>query len=40
MLDPITKLNGYAVYAEEAKKLNLESGYYWKVFKDTSHVQY
>lgn len=31
-------LNGYQVYAEEAKKLGLVSGYYWR-HKDSVHVQ-
>jgi peptidoglycan LD-endopeptidase CwlK len=29
---------GYKVYAEEAKKLGLTAGFYWK-FKDSVHVQ-
>lgn len=30
----------YAIYAEEAKKLGLEAGYYWKTFKDAPHVHF
>ena len=33
-------LNGYKVYAEEAKKLGLNSGYYWARMKDDPHVQW
>lgn len=41
--DPITKKSiwsgkGYEVYAEEAKKLGLTSGHYWKM-RDSVHVQ-
>jgi len=32
-------LNGYQVYAEEAKKLGLEAGGYWTSLKDWPHVQ-
>lgn len=32
-------LNGYGVYAEEAKKLGLEAGYYWTKLADAVHVQ-
>jgi peptidoglycan L-alanyl-D-glutamate endopeptidase CwlK len=31
--------NGYAVYAQEAKKIGLNAGGYWKSFKDWPHVQ-
>jgi peptidoglycan LD-endopeptidase CwlK len=31
--------NGYAIYAEEAKKLNLTPGGLWKSLKDWPHVQ-
>lgn len=30
---------GYKCYAENAKILDLNAGYYWKDFKDTVHVQ-
>lgn len=30
---------GYRVYAEEAKKLNLSAGLFWPKFKDAVHVQ-
>lgn len=32
-------LNGYSVYAGEAKKLGLEAGYYWTNLADAVHVQ-
>lgn len=32
--------NGYEVYAEEAAKLSLEAGFFWKDFVDAAHVQY
>jgi hypothetical protein len=31
--------NGYVVYADEAKKLGLDSGFYWVKIKDVPHVQ-
>lgn len=31
--------DGYAVYAAQANLLGLNSGYYWKSFKDAVHVQ-
>ncbi|MBV8252044.1 MAG: M15 family metallopeptidase [Chitinophaga sp.] len=31
--------NGYKVYAEEAQKLGLEAGYFWKSFPDGVHIQ-
>lgn len=31
-------MDSYAILAEEAKKLGLDAGYYWK-FKDAPHVQ-
>jgi hypothetical protein len=37
-LQPDYKDEHYVVLAEEAKKLGLEAGFYWK-FKDTPHVQ-
>ena len=36
----INGLNGYMVYAAEAKKLGLDAGYYWQKFKDSPHVQF
>ena len=35
----VNGLNGYQVYAEEAKKLGLDAGGLWKSFKDWPHVQ-
>jgi D-alanyl-D-alanine dipeptidase len=37
-LQPDWDLKSYAVWAEEAKKLGLDAGFYWK-FKDGPHVQ-
>ena len=31
--------NGYAIYARIARKLGLESGYYWKDIVDATHIQ-
>lgn len=31
--------NGYEVYANEARRLKLEAGFYWKNFVDAVHVQ-
>lgn len=31
--------NGYKVYAEEAKSLGLEAGFFWKKFQDSGHIQ-
>lgn len=36
----INGLNGYMVYADEAKKLGLDAGFYWSKFKDSPHVQF
>ena len=36
----VNGLNGYMVYADEAKKLGLDSGFYWTKFKDSPHVQF
>jgi peptidoglycan LD-endopeptidase CwlK len=36
----IKGLNGYMVYADEAKKLGLDSGFFWTKFKDSPHVQF
>jgi len=36
----IAGVNGYQAYAEEAKKLGLNSGYYWSKLKDVPHVQF
>lgn len=33
-------VNGYEVYANEAKKLGLDAGFFWKSIKDAPHVQY
>lgn len=33
------KQNGYEVYADEARKLGLEAGFYWKNLVDAVHVQ-
>jgi peptidoglycan L-alanyl-D-glutamate endopeptidase CwlK len=41
--DPVTTfngVNGYEVYATEAKKLHLDAGLFWKTLKDPPHVQY
>jgi peptidoglycan LD-endopeptidase CwlK len=34
----VNGINGYKVYAEEAKKLSLDAGLFWR-FKDSPHVQ-
>ncbi len=31
--------NGYKVYAEEARKLGLEAGYFWERIQDGVHIQ-
>jgi len=31
--------NGYEIYANEAKILGLEAGFYWRTFRDSVHVQ-
>jgi len=31
--------NGYEIYANEAKALGLESGFFWEGVKDAVHVQ-
>ena len=31
--------NGYEIYAHEAQKLGLESGFYWKNLIDPAHIQ-
>jgi peptidoglycan LD-endopeptidase CwlK len=36
----VNGLNGYMVYADEAKKLGLDAGFNWKNFKDSPHVQF
>lgn len=36
----VNGLNGYMVYADEAKKLELDAGFYWPKFKDSPHVQF
>lgn len=35
----VNGLNGFAVYAAEAKKLGLDAGLLWSSFKDAPHVQ-
>ena len=35
----INNVNGYQVYAEEARRLGLDCGLYWKSFIDAPHVQ-
>lgn len=35
----VAGVNGYRLYAEEARKLNLFAGGLWKTFKDWPHVQ-
>lgn len=32
-------INGYKIYAEEARALKLDAGLYWKSFVDAPHVQ-
>jgi peptidoglycan LD-endopeptidase CwlK len=38
-LQPDWNFEAYQVWAEEAKKLGLDAGYYWKGFPDAPHVQ-
>jgi peptidoglycan L-alanyl-D-glutamate endopeptidase CwlK len=38
-LQPDWNFNSYKILAEEAKKLGLEAGFYWKGFPDAPHVQ-
>lgn len=35
----INGINGYMIYASEAKKLGLDAGFFWKGFQDIPHVQ-
>lgn len=35
----VNGLNGFMVYANEAKKLGLDAGLFWNNFKDSPHVQ-
>lgn len=35
----INGLNGYMVYADEARNLGLNAGYFWRRFKDAPHIQ-
>ncbi|PCK77681.1 glycoside hydrolase family 75 protein [Rhizobium sophoriradicis] len=35
----IEGVNGYQVYAHAAKAIGLDSGFFWKSFKDSGHVQ-
>jgi peptidoglycan LD-endopeptidase CwlK len=36
----VNGVNGYMVYASEAKKLGMDAGYYWHSFRDAPHVQF
>jgi peptidoglycan LD-endopeptidase CwlK len=36
----VNGLNGYMVYANEAKKLGLDAGLLWNSFQDAPHVQF
>lgn len=38
-LQPDWKIEEYRIWAEEARKLGLEAGYYWTSFKEGPHVQ-
>ena len=38
--ETVDGLNGYMVYADEAKKLGLDAGFFWTTFQDSSHVQF
>lgn len=38
-LKKVNGMNGYQVYAATAKSQGLDSGYYWKSFRDSGHVQ-
>jgi hypothetical protein len=38
-LRKINGVNGYQVYAQTARAMGLESGYFWRSFKDSGHVQ-
>jgi peptidoglycan L-alanyl-D-glutamate endopeptidase CwlK len=35
----VNGLNGFMVYADEAKKLGLDAGLFWSSFQDSPHVQ-
>ena len=35
----VNGVNGYLVYAEEAQRLGLNAGAFWRTFKDFPHVQ-
>jgi hypothetical protein len=35
----VNGLNGFMVYADEAKKLGLDAGLFWKSLRDSPHVQ-
>ena len=35
----INGVNGYRVYAETARDLGLDAGFFWRTFKDSGHVQ-
>ncbi len=36
----VNGLNGYMIYADEARKIGLDAGFFWPKFKDSPHVQY
>jgi len=36
----VNNVNGYQIYANEAKTLGLECGFYWSEFPDAGHLQY
>jgi len=36
----VNGINGYQVYAVEAEKIGLSTGYFWVKYKDSPHVQY
>lgn len=33
-------VNGYQIYATEARKIELDAGYFWPNFQDSPHVQF
>ncbi|WP_426327276.1 M15 family metallopeptidase [Pedobacter sp. R-06] len=35
----VDNINGYRVYAEEARKVGLDCGFFWPHFQDACHVQ-
>jgi len=36
----VNGINGYQVYAEEAVKLGLTAGHFWRKLQDSPHIQY